>query len=190
MAVRRRRPKRTIFHSDQRSQCGSDDWRRFCRNSHLEPSMSRGGNCRDDAVAGSFFSRLKKERIKKKIHGNRDPAQADISAYIESFYNRTRRSGYDDSKLGLRVAGCMTTTSYQSRLRARSGNPASLSQCHSLSGDSRFRIRRESVFRHIQFVMLIRLTRNPHLEFQAEERSIKRIDSHVGAARFILTIQP
>jgi transposase InsO family protein len=64
MAVRQRRPKRTVIHSDQGSQYGSDDWRRFCRTNHLEPSMSRRGNCWDNAVAESFFSSLKKEHIK------------------------------------------------------------------------------------------------------------------------------
>ena len=94
MAVRRRRPNRTIIHSDQGSQYGSDDWRRFCRTNHLEPSMSRRGNCWDNAVAESFFSSLKKERIKKKIYRNREIAHADISEYIESFYNQTRRHSY------------------------------------------------------------------------------------------------
>jgi putative transposase len=78
-------------HSDQGSQYGSDDWRRFCRSNKLEPSMSRRGNCWDNAVAESFFSSLKKERIKKKIYKNRQLAIADISDYIDSFYNRTRR---------------------------------------------------------------------------------------------------
>jgi putative transposase len=94
MAVRRRRPHRTIIHSDQGSQYGSDDWRRFCLTNHLEPSMSRRGNCWDNAVAESFFSSLKKERIKKRIYKNREIAHADISEYIESFYNRTRRHSY------------------------------------------------------------------------------------------------
>jgi putative transposase len=53
--------------------------------------MSRRGNCWDDAVAESFFSSLKKERIKKRIYKNRDLANADIADYIESFYNRSRR---------------------------------------------------------------------------------------------------
>jgi putative transposase len=91
MAVRQRNPHRTIVHSDQGSQYGSDDWRRFCRSNKLEPSMSRRGNCWDNAVAESFFSSLKKERIKKKIYKNRQLAIADISDYIDSFYNRTRR---------------------------------------------------------------------------------------------------
>lgn len=47
MAVRRRRPRGTVIHSDQGSQYGSDAWRRFCRANHLEPSMSRKGNCWD-----------------------------------------------------------------------------------------------------------------------------------------------
>ena len=45
MAVRRRRPRGTVIHSDQGCQYGSDDWRRFCRTNRLEPSMSRRGNC-------------------------------------------------------------------------------------------------------------------------------------------------
>jgi len=91
MAVRRRRPKGTVIHSDQGCQYGSDDWRRFCRTNRLEPSMSRRGNCWDNAVAESFFASLKKERIKKHIYKNRELASADVSDYIESFYNRTRR---------------------------------------------------------------------------------------------------
>jgi len=71
-------------------------WRQFedlVRN-HLEPSMSRRGNCWDNAVAESFFSSLKKECIKKRIYKNREIARVDIADYIESFYNRTRRHSY------------------------------------------------------------------------------------------------
>ena len=91
MAVRQRRPRGTIIHSDQGSQYGSDDWRRFCCTNRLEPSMSRRGNCWDNAVAESFFGSLKKELIKKRIYKNRELALVDISCYIESFYNRVRR---------------------------------------------------------------------------------------------------
>jgi putative transposase len=94
MAVRRRRPKHTLIHSDQGTQYGSDAWRRFCRSHGLEPSMSRKGNCWDNAVAESFFSSLKKERVKKQIYRNRDLAIADLADYIEAFYNRTRRHSY------------------------------------------------------------------------------------------------
>ena len=93
-AVRQRRPRGTLIHSDQGVQYGSDAWRRFCRANHLEPSMSRKGNCWDNAVAESFFSSLKKERIKKHIYPSRELALADISAYIEDFYNRTRRHSH------------------------------------------------------------------------------------------------
>ena len=92
MAVVRRRPKETVIvHSDQGAQYGSDDWMRFCQSNKLIPSMSRRGNCWDNAVAESFFSSLKKERIKKRVYKTRDLARADVFDYIESFYNRMRR---------------------------------------------------------------------------------------------------
>ncbi len=92
--VKQRRPRGTIIHSDQGVQFGSDAWRRFCRANHLEPSMSRKGNCGDNAVVESFFSSLKKERIKKRIYPSRDVALADIADYIDTFYNRTRRHSH------------------------------------------------------------------------------------------------
>jgi putative transposase len=70
------------------------DWLRFCREQNLEPSMSRRGNCWDNAVAESFFSSLKKERIKKRIYKTRDLARADVFDYIEVFYNRNRRHSH------------------------------------------------------------------------------------------------
>jgi putative transposase len=94
MAVRQRRPRGTLIHSDQGTQYGCDAWRRFCRSNYLEPSMSRKGNCWDNAVAESFFGSLKKERIKKQIYKNRDLAIADVAAYIDTFYNRTRRHSH------------------------------------------------------------------------------------------------
>ena len=53
--------------------------------------MSRRGNCWDNAVAESFFSSLKKERIRKKIYKNRQVAIDEVSDYIDSFYNPKRR---------------------------------------------------------------------------------------------------
>jgi len=67
-----------IAHGDQGSQYGSDDWQCFCRANNLAPGMSRRGNCQDNAVAESFFSSLKKERIRKRIYQTRDLARADI----------------------------------------------------------------------------------------------------------------
>lgn len=95
MAVWRRRPaKGLIIHSDQGSQYSSDDFQRFCRTHHLEPSMSRRANCWDNAVAESFFGSLKKERIRKRIYRTRDEAKADLFDYIEMFYNRSRRHSH------------------------------------------------------------------------------------------------
>jgi putative transposase len=95
MAVWRRRPTEpVIVHSDQGTQYGSDAWYRFCVSHNLKPSMSRRGNCWDNAVAESFFGSLKKERVRKQIYRTRDQARADIFDYIEMFYNRRRRHSH------------------------------------------------------------------------------------------------
>ena len=95
MAVWRRRPKNpVIVHSDQGSQYGSDDWVRFCKAHNLLPSMSRQGNCYDNAAAESFFSSLKRERVRRRIYATRQGARADLFDYIEVFYNRTRRHSH------------------------------------------------------------------------------------------------
>ena len=95
MAVWRRKPaEQVIVHSDQGSQYGSDNFKRFSREHNLLPSMSRRGNCWDNAVAESFFSSLKKERIRKRIYKTREMARADVFDYIEVFYNRSRRHSH------------------------------------------------------------------------------------------------
>ena len=94
MAVRRRRPRGTMTHSDHGTQYGCDAWCRFCHSNRLEPSMSRKGNCWDNAVAESFFGSLKKERIKKHIYKTRELAKRDVADYIDAFYNRTRRHSH------------------------------------------------------------------------------------------------
>lgn len=72
MAVWRRNPqKQVLVHSDQGSQYTSYEWQSFLKSHGLEGSMSRRGNCHDNAVAESFFQLLKRERIKKKIYGTR-----------------------------------------------------------------------------------------------------------------------
>ena len=91
----KRKPEgKVIIHSDQGSQFSSDEWNRFCRDHNFEPSMSRRGNCFDNAAAESFFSSLKKEKIRKKIYKKRDAARRDIFEYIEFFYNKKRRHKY------------------------------------------------------------------------------------------------
>lgn len=95
MAVWRRKPKHeVIIHSDQGSQFGSDDFIRWCKENRLIPSMSRRGNCYDNAVAESFFSSLKKERIRRMIYATREQAKSDLFEYIEVFYNRKRRHSH------------------------------------------------------------------------------------------------
>ena len=97
MAVWRRGPKESvIIHSDQGSQFGSDEFNRWCKDNRLSPSMSRRGNCWDNAVAESFFSNLKSEKIKKRIYPTRAEAKSEIFDYIEGFYNRVRRHKHLD----------------------------------------------------------------------------------------------
>jgi putative transposase len=97
MAVWRRQPKaEVIVHSDQGSQYTGYDWQDFLKAHNLVPSMSRRGNCHDNAVAESFFQLLKRERIKRRIYRDRQTARADIFNYIEMFYNRQRKHGYND----------------------------------------------------------------------------------------------
>jgi len=94
MAMWRRKPKeRVLVHSDQGIQYTCSDWRKFLKDHNLEASMSRRGNCHDNAVAESFFAQLKTERIKRKVYRTRNEARADIFNYIEFFYNPVRRHG-------------------------------------------------------------------------------------------------
>lgn len=93
-AVWRRKPKnRVLVHSDQGSQFTSMEWASFLKGHNLEPSMSRRGNCHDNAVAESFFNLLKRERIRKKVYQTRAEARQDVFDYIEMFYNPIRRHG-------------------------------------------------------------------------------------------------
>jgi putative transposase len=95
MAVWRRNPKApVIVHSDQGCQYSSHDWQAFLKAHGLVASMSRRGNCYDNAVAESFFQLLKRERIRRKTYLDREEARRDIFNYIEMFYNPKRRHGY------------------------------------------------------------------------------------------------
>ncbi len=94
-AVWKRKPQRKVLvHSDQGSQYSSDDTLRFLKAHNLVPSMSRRGNCHDNAVAESFFHTLKTERIKRKIYRNREEARNDVFDFIELFYNPRRRHSH------------------------------------------------------------------------------------------------
>jgi len=97
MAVWRRSPQyKVTVHSDQGSQYTSHDWSAFLKEHNLEGSMSRRGNCHDNAVAESFFQLLKRERVKRKTYSNREEARSDIFDYIEMFYNTKRRDGFNN----------------------------------------------------------------------------------------------
>ena len=94
MAVWRRKPTtKVMVHFDQGSQYTSYEWQSFLEEHGLQGSMSRRGNCHDNAVAESFFQLLKRERIKKRIYTTRQDARADIFNYIEMFYNVKRKHG-------------------------------------------------------------------------------------------------
>ena len=92
MAVWRRKPKnKVLIHSDQGSQFTSMDWSSFLKAHNLEHSMSRRGNCHDNAVAESFFNLLKRERIRRRVYKTRAEARQDVFDYIEMFYNPKRK---------------------------------------------------------------------------------------------------
>ncbi|EAT4541856.1 IS3 family transposase, partial [Salmonella enterica] len=111
MALWRRNPQKAVLvHSDQGSQYTSYEWQSFLKSHGLEGSMSRRGNCHDNAVAESFFQLLKRERIKKKIYGTWEEARSDIFDYIEMFYNSKRRHGSSDK---------MPPTEYENRYYRR-----------------------------------------------------------------------
>lgn len=85
-----------MVHSDQGSQSSSTDWRSFLKANNLVASMSRRGNCHDNAVVESFFQLLKWERIKRKIYTTRQEVRSDVFDYIEMFYNAKRRHGFNN----------------------------------------------------------------------------------------------
>ena len=91
MAVRQRRVQPgLIHHSDQGAQYSCLAYQRQLATLGLTPSMSRKGNCYDNAVAESFFSTLKNELIHHQTYHTRDDASREIFAFIEGFYNRQR----------------------------------------------------------------------------------------------------
>ncbi len=95
MAVWRRKPTdRVLVHSDQGSQFTSLEWASFLNHHNLEHSMSRRGNCHDNAVAESFFATFKKRVTQRKIYSTRDDAKTEIFNFIEMFYNPIKRHSH------------------------------------------------------------------------------------------------
>ena len=92
VAVQHRRPSKTVlFHSDQGVQYSSDTFRHVLNKHNIIASMSRRGNCHDNAVTERFFRSLKSERVNYRQYKTRDEAMKDIADYIEPFYNQRRR---------------------------------------------------------------------------------------------------
>lgn len=95
MAIWRRQPLSSlIFHSDRGSQYCSNDFQKMLKSNGMISSMSRKGNCWDNAVAESFFGSLKTERVFFASYRTREKAKRDIVDYIEMFYNSYRRHSY------------------------------------------------------------------------------------------------
>ena len=91
MALAQRKPNAgLIFHSDQGTVYGSHDYRELLQAHGVLASMSRKGNCHDNAVAESFFSNLKNEVMHDRLFASRDEARAVVNNYIEVYYNRQR----------------------------------------------------------------------------------------------------
>jgi putative transposase len=92
MAIWRRKPSSgLIFHSDRGSQYCSHDFQKLLKKHGILTSMSRKGNCWDNAVAESFFGSLKVEQVFGVRYPSRSSARQDIIEYIEMFYNSKRR---------------------------------------------------------------------------------------------------
>ena len=91
MAIWQRQPAAgLIMHTDRGSQYGADSYRQLLHQHGIEPSMSRKGNCWDNAVAESFFRTLKTELIYLEDYDTHEEAQTAVFEYIEVFYNRQR----------------------------------------------------------------------------------------------------
>jgi putative transposase len=92
MAISMQRPGAgLIHHSDRGVQYASQDYRKLVQSTHFRASMSRKADCYDNAPMESFFHTLKTELVHHRHYATREEAKRDIFAYIEGYYNRTRR---------------------------------------------------------------------------------------------------
>lgn len=91
MAIWKRKPKHgLVFHSDRGSQYASSSFQNILKMYHIISSMSRKGNCWDNAVAESFFKTIKTELTFHCNYATREEARQSVFEYIEVFYNRKR----------------------------------------------------------------------------------------------------
>jgi putative transposase len=92
MALTHRKPAgELLHHSDRGVQYASEAYQSLLAAHGIEPSMSRKGNCWDNAVVESFFSTLKRELVHHEDYADREEARRSLFEYIEVFYNRKRR---------------------------------------------------------------------------------------------------
>src|SRR5258707_8240201 len=92
MAISVQRPGAgLIHHSDRGVQYASAEYRKMMQSAGFRASMTRKGDCYDNAPMESFFHTLKTELVHHRQYATRAEATRDIFAYIEAFYNRTRR---------------------------------------------------------------------------------------------------
>ena len=114
-AVAAKRPaKGLIHHSDRGSQYCALQYRKLLEQFNMTASMSRKGNCYDNAPMESFWGTLKQELVHHRKYGNRQEAMQDISEYIEVFYNRQRRQ----ARLGYLSPVAYQKNFYQKRIAA------------------------------------------------------------------------
>ena len=92
MAIRQRSVEPgLIFHSDRGSQYAGKDFQELLQDYGILPSMSRKGDCWDNAVAESFFATIKRELINRAVWINQKNLRMAVYEYVEVFYNRRRR---------------------------------------------------------------------------------------------------
>jgi transposase InsO family protein len=89
MTIQRRRPGAGLIHHSD-SQYAAGDYRNILRAAAITQSMSRKGNCWDNAPMASFFGTLKTALVHQREYPDRDAARRDLFAYIEGYYNRQR----------------------------------------------------------------------------------------------------
>ena len=110
--VRRRPQAGLLHHSDRGSQYTAHVYQAYLQQYGIQPSMSRKGNCWDNAAMESFFGTLKEECVKETFYASHAEARSDLFAYIEMYYNRVRRHstlGYV-SPLQYETLGAQRTT--------------------------------------------------------------------------------
>ena len=92
MAMRKVGPDaQIIFHSDRGSQYASEAYRNFLKSKNVKPSMSRRGNCYDNAFVESWFASLKKEWIYRSQYSTAQELRTLVFEYIETWYNKKRK---------------------------------------------------------------------------------------------------